>query len=381
MKVMELSNVRKSFDGESEVLKDISIGVEKGEVVAVIGPSGSGKSTLLRCATLLTEMDGGGLSYSGEKAAWIGENGKTVYARDLKSIRSRFGLVFQNFNLFPHYTVLKNLTDAPVSVGGRSKAEAEATAWGLLAKMGLSDKADCYPCQLSGGQQQRVAIARAIVSQPKLLLLDEPLSNLDAKLRIDMRGELKRLHQELGTTVVYVTHDQVEALTMSTRIAVFFDGVLAQIDTPTNIYSNPASVKIADFIGNPKINFIEAKGEAQSGVLTTKSDVGTLAFERGYHGPEGKLDCLLGIRPEQLEIVEDSPVHGIIKNCQPAGSETLIQVQVGDAQLLLKCIGLTEHLPGQQVSLSLRPESINVFDKASGALIKDSFVTTLRRNQ
>ena len=168
---LEMNHIKKTF-GELEVLKDISLSVHKGEVVSVIGPSGSGKSTLLRCATMLEKMDGGELSFLGEKAAWE-ENGKCVYAnkKQLKEIRKNFGLVFQNFNLFPHYTVMKNIIDAPVCVDGVSKEEAKERAWKLLKQLGLSDKADAYPYQLSGGQQQRVSIARALALQPKVLFL------------------------------------------------------------------------------------------------------------------------------------------------------------------------------------------------------------------
>ena len=185
MNVLEINHVKKSFnDFTLHVLKDITLTVAKGEVVAIIGPSGSGKSTLLRCATLLTEMDSGDLLYSGDYAAKNNEQGKSVYAdkRELKKIRSRFGLVFQNFNLFPHYTVLKNLTDAPIHVLGRSKEDAVKKAMELLGKMGLADKADAYPCQLSGGQQQRVAIARALAMEPEILFFDEPTSALDPEL-------------------------------------------------------------------------------------------------------------------------------------------------------------------------------------------------------
>ena len=247
MKVMELNNVRKSFDGESEVLKDISIGVEKGEVVAVIGPSGSGKSTLLRCATLLTEMDGGELSYSGEKAAWNDESGKTVYARDLKKIRSRFGLVFQNFNLFPHYTVLKNLTDAPVSVGGRSKAEAESAARELLAKMGLSDKAGCYPCQLSGGQQQRVAIARALAMEPEILFFDEPTSALDPELTGEILKVIRQLAREKMTMVI-VTHEMAFARDVADRVIFMDGGVIVEQGNPKEVIGSPKEERTRQFL-------------------------------------------------------------------------------------------------------------------------------------
>ena len=247
MKIMELKNVRKTFDGKLSVLKDISISVDKGEVVAIIGPSGSGKSTLLRCATLLTEMDGGELTYLGEQAAWNDEQGRTVYAKDLKKIRSYFGLVFQNFNLFPHYTVLKNLTDAPVSVAGRSKAEAEETARDLLAKMGLSDKADCYPCQLSGGQQQRVAIARALAMRPEILFFDEPTSALDPELTGEILKVIRQLAEEKMTMVI-VTHEMAFARDVADRVVFMDGGVIVEQGDPQEVISHPKEERTRQFL-------------------------------------------------------------------------------------------------------------------------------------
>ena len=180
MKLLEMNHVRKSFDGIS-VIKDISLSVEEGEIVSIIGPSGSGKSTLLRCATMLETMDSGELMYLGEKAAWSDGTGKMAYAsrKDLKRIQENYGLVFQNFNLFPHFSVMKNITDAPICVQKRDKEEVYRTARDLLKKMGLEDKENAYPCQLSGGQCQRVAIARALALNPKILFFDEPTSALD----------------------------------------------------------------------------------------------------------------------------------------------------------------------------------------------------------
>ena len=247
MKIMELKNVRKTFDGKLSVLKDISISVDKGEVVAIIGPSGSGKSTLLRCATLLTEMDGGELTYLGEQAAWNDEQGRTVYAKDLKKIRSYFGLVFQNFNLFPHYTVLKNLTDAPVSVAGRSKAEAEEMARDLLAKMGLSDKADCYPCQLSGGQQQRVAIARALAMRPEILFFDEPTSALDPELTGEILKVIRQLAEEKMTMVI-VTHEMAFARDVADRVVFMDGGVIVEQGDPQEVISHPKEERTRQFL-------------------------------------------------------------------------------------------------------------------------------------
>ncbi len=247
MKVMELNGVRKSFDGTAEVLRDISVSVDKGEVVAIIGPSGSGKSTLLRCATLLTEMDGGELSYSGNKAAWNDEQGRTVYAGDLKKIRRCFGLVFQNFNLFPHYTVLKNLTDAPVSVAGRSRMEAENDALELLRKMGLSDKAGCYPCQLSGGQQQRVAIARALAMQPEILFFDEPTSALDPELTGEILKVIRQLAREKMTMVI-VTHEMAFARDVADRVIFMDGGVIVEQGAPNEVLGAPKEDRTRQFL-------------------------------------------------------------------------------------------------------------------------------------
>ena len=247
MNVMELKNVQKTFDGQVEVLKDISIGVEKGEVVAIIGPSGSGKSTLLRCATLLTQMDSGELSYLGEKAAWNDENGKAVYAKDLKKIRSCFGLVFQNFNLFPHYTVLKNLMDAPISVSKRNRSEVEAEARALLQKMGLADKADAYPCQLSGGQQQRVAIARALAMKPEILFFDEPTSALDPELTGEILKVIRQLAEEKMTMVI-VTHEMAFARDVADRVIFMDGGVIVEQGDPKEVIEHPQEERTRQFL-------------------------------------------------------------------------------------------------------------------------------------
>ena len=230
MSVLELNHVKKSFNnGTLHVLKDISLSVEKGEVVAIIGPSGSGKSTLLRCATLLERIDSGEVCFDGHYAARTGDDGAAVYAdkAELKQIRNYFGLVFQQFNLFPHYSVLKNVMDAPICVQKRDRAEVEASARKTLEKMGLGDKADAYPCQLSGGQQQRVAIARALMTDPELLLLDEITSALDPMLV----GEVLNMVAELkaqGTTILMATHEMSfahEAADRVNRGVVAYSGV------------------------------------------------------------------------------------------------------------------------------------------------------------
>ena len=247
MNVLTMKNVKKSF-GDVQVLRDISLTVDEGQVLAIIGPSGSGKSTLLRCATLLTEMTDGSLYYLGDAAA-ESRDGKAVYGdkAQLKKIRSAFGLVFQSFNLFPHYSVLKNLTDAQVSVLGRSKAQAEEKARALLAKMGLADKADFYPCQLSGGQQQRVAIARALAMDPKILFFDEPTSALDPELT----GEVLKIIRELAhenMTMVIVTHEMAFARDVADRVIFMDGGVIVEEGPAEQVINNPQQARTRQFL-------------------------------------------------------------------------------------------------------------------------------------
>lgn len=248
MNYLEINHMKKVFDGELEVLKDISLTVKKGEVVSIIGPSGSGKSTLLRCATMLETMDGGELKYLGETAV-SEEDGKCVYAskNELKKIKKHFGLVFQNFNLFPHYTVLKNIIDAPVSVDKVPKKEAIERAEKLLAQLGLSDKKDAYPFQLSGGQQQRVSIARALALNPEILFFDEPTSALDPELTSEVLKVIKELAKEKMTMII-VTHEMQFAREVSDRIIFMEQGVIQANGTPEEIFASD-NARVREFIG------------------------------------------------------------------------------------------------------------------------------------
>lgn len=245
--LLQIDHIRKAFDGV-EVLKDISLSVREGEVVSIIGPSGSGKSTLLRCATMLETMDGGSLSYLDEQAA-CEEDGKCVYApkKKLREIHKNFGLVFQNFNLFPHYSVMKNIIDAPVAVDHVPKKEARERAEKLLLQLGLSDKADAYPCQLSGGQQQRVSIARALALQPKILFFDEPTSALDPELTGEVLKVIKELAKE-HMTMIIVTHEMQFAREVSDRIIFMEQGVIQAEGTPDEIFHS-SNERVREFIG------------------------------------------------------------------------------------------------------------------------------------
>lgn len=375
MSSIELRSIDK-FYGSNHVLKNLNLSIQDGEFMTLLGPSGCGKTTTLRVIAGLEKPQAGTIHMDGREIV----NAREAFFESPS--KRGLNLVFQSYALWPHMTVFNNVAFG-LKLKKLSKEEIRKNVENALKRLQILEYIDRYPSELSGGQQQRVAIARAIVSEPRLLLLDEPLSNLDARLRIDMRSELKRLHEELGTTVVYVTHDQVEALTLSTRIAIFFEGELVQVDTPLNIYTNPNDLRVADFIGNPRINFVACEAQKKDGALTVTSPLGYMRFEAealtDEAVPEGVFDCVLGIRPEQVLIRRDpqnAALTGLVYACQPAGSETLVQVQVSETRLLAKQAGIQHYQRDQKVGLSIAPERITVYHKESGKLIKRALTET-----
>lgn len=373
MSRIELQHINKYY-GSNHVLQDINLTIEDGAFMTLLGPSGCGKTTTLRIISGLEKPQGGKMIMDDRvvinaEEAFYEEPGK----RGLN-------LVFQSYALWPHMTVFDNIAFG-LKIKKMSKQEIEERVTHALETMRIEAYRDRYPSELSGGQQQRVAMARAMASSPKLLLLDEPLSNLDARLRIDMRTELKRLHKETGTTIVYVTHDQVEALTMSTQIALFEAGKIAQVDTPLGLYTNPIDLKTADFIGNPRINFVEADGYFDGDTLRVNSNLGTYKYKKSDMKTDEEFpfkehfSCVLGIRPEMVEIHEEKPdkahvLEATIFASQPAGSETLVTVKIEDSELLSIQIGLVEYAHDQKVYVILQPEKMNVYNKKTGRLIK-----------
>lgn len=380
MSSIVLSHVEKYY-GQAHILKDLSLSIEDGEFMTLLGPSGCGKTTTLRVIAGLENPQQGTIAI----------DGKTVVDCDdqlmLPPAKRNLDLVFQSYALWPHLSVYEN-----VAFGLKLKKlpldEIQQRTRKALERMQILQFSERYPNELSGGQQQRVAIARAIVSESSILLLDEPLSNLDAKLRIEMRSELKRLHRELKTTVVYVTHDQTEALTLSTRIAVFFEGILVQCDKPMSVYRNPATLQVADFIGNPKINMINGTMKETAAGIQITSALGEVVLGNAHKrrnileqmGILGKLtsdEVVMAIRPEHLQILPkthgESPVQTFSASVYselPAGSETIIQLDVTDTlQLMAKCIGNISIEAGQQVSLGIDTECINVFDAKTGKIV------------
>lgn len=250
MSVLSMKNIRKSF-GDNTVLRDINVTVDPGEVVSIIGPSGSGKSTLLRCATFLERIDSGEISYLDVTAASTGDKGEAVYVpqHQLNKIKQDFGLVFQQFHLFPHYSVIKNIMDAPVHVQKRGKDEVREEAMELLRKMDLADRADAYPCQLSGGQQQRIAIARALALKPQILFFDEPTSALDPELTGEVLKVIRQLAEE-NMTMVIVTHEMPFARAVSNRVVFMDGGVIVEQGDPEQVFGSPTQERTKQFLRN-----------------------------------------------------------------------------------------------------------------------------------
>lgn len=282
--MLHVEHVKKAF-GETDVLRDVSLSVNRGDVVAILGPSGSGKTTLLRCLNFLETADGGAMTFDGETFD-LAHTGKKEIAR----IRRKTAFVFQNYNLFANRTALQNVTEGLVIARKMDKAKARKIGLSMLQKVGLADRAEAYPSELSGGQQQRVAIARALVKMPRVLLLDEPLSNLDARLRLQTREEIRRIQKETKITTVFVTHDQEEAMSISDMIVVMKFGVVQQIGKPQEVYDNPANLFVANFLGTPPINIFtgHVKGERLFIGVDNVMDVPGVKDQ----------DVFVGIRPE-----------------------------------------------------------------------------------
>ena len=369
MSRIELKHIDKYY-GNNHVLRDINLVIEDGDFMTLLGPSGCGKTTTLRVVSGLEKPQNGVMTIDGEEMI----NADLAYYAEPS--KRGLNLVFQSYALWPHMTVRENIAFG-LKIQKLPKEEIANRVQEALRMMRIEEYIDRYPNELSGGQQQRVAIARAVASNPKLLLLDEPLSNLDARLRVDMRSELQRIHKELGTTIIYVTHDQVEAMTMSTKIALFKAGELSQVAAPMELYMNPIDLEAADFIGNPRINFLEGKAVYEGGKLRVRCELDSYVFDSSdmtdEEVPSGEFDCVVAIRPEQIHIFEE-PGEGRIPvqvyANQPAGSETLVSLRTGNSDFLSKQIGLAQYALDQTVYVSIAPEKVNVYNAATTRLIK-----------
>jgi len=347
---VELRGVRKSFGGH-EVVHGVDVVIDDGQFVVLVGPSGCGKSTLLRMIAGLEEITAGEILI-GAKVV----NKLPPKARDV-------AMVFQNYALYPHMTVLENMAFS-MKLAGKSKDEMRGRVDHAANILGLTEYLDRYPRQLSGGQRQRVAMGRAIVRDPQVFLFDEPLSNLDAKLRVQMRTEIKALHQRLKTTSVYVTHDQIEAMTMADKIVVMNGGSVEQIGSPLKLYDDPANLFVAGFIGSPAMNFLSGKLARDGGQrLVILADgrrlpVPGLALGDGHQ-------VTLGVRPEHLAI-GDEGVPAEVVVVEPTGADTQVYCKVADADVTVVSRERHTFQPGELIHLQPLPGKTYLFDSATG---------------
>jgi multiple sugar transport system ATP-binding protein len=347
MASVEIKSVEKFF-GAHPVLRNVSIDIADGEFTVLVGPSGCGKSTLLRMIAGLEEISGGSIAI-GSKIV----NNVEPKDRDI-------AMVFQNYALYPHMTVAENMGFA-LRLKGLPKDERRRRIEQAAGVLSIQDLLERYPRQLSGGQRQRVAMGRAIVRDPAVFLFDEPLSNLDAKLRVQVRAEIKELHQRLKTTTIYVTHDQVEAMTMADRIVVLKDGLVMQIGTPLEIYDRPDNMFVAGFIGSPGMNFVEGvvSNEADNSFLAV--DGVSLPLSQVPDGSSGKR-LAYGIRPENIHVDPTQGIPATVIIVEPTGSETNIVAMIGKNSVVCTFRKRINCRPGDTIPLYPDVHSVHIFD-------------------
>jgi multiple sugar transport system ATP-binding protein len=347
MASVDIDDVRKSF-GAVPVIHGVSIAIQDGEFVILVGPSGCGKSTLLRMIAGLESISDGQIRIGPRVVNDIPPKGRDI------------AMVFQNYALYPHMTVADNMAFS-LKLKRAPKAEIAAKVNRAAEILGLTALLDRYPRQLSGGQRQRVAMGRAIVRDPQVFLFDEPLSNLDAKLRVAMRTEIKELHQRLKTTTVYVTHDQIEAMTMADKIVVMHDGIVEQMGAPLDLYDRPANMFVAGFIGSPAMNFVH--GRIQGGRFVTASGM-TLPLGRAPSASEGR-PSVYGIRPEHMHLSDEGlPVEVVV--VEPTGSETQVVTKSGDHEIICVFRERIRARPGETIRIMPDTGATHLFDPEGG---------------
>ncbi|MDQ0456338.1 ABC transporter ATP-binding protein [Rhizobium paknamense] len=353
---LSITHLTKSF-GSLAVLKDINIAIEDGEFLVLVGPSGCGKSTLLSIIAGLDAHTSGSITIDGHSV-----DGLEPKERDI-------AMVFQSYALYPAMTVEENIGFS-LEMSGVPKAERRERVGKVADLLQIGHLLKRRPAQLSGGQRQRVAMGRALVRQPKIFLFDEPLSNLDAKLRVEMRTEIKKLHQRLGATIVYVTHDQIEAMTMATRIAVMKDGILQQFGTPEDIYDRPANVFVATFMGSPPMNLLRTRIIGDILTLTDADVTLPLPSSLGTSLPEGH-EVLLGLRPEWLSLASTektaSPVLNVhVEVIEPTGPDVFVALRSGEQEIMARLPTGSPVRIGEKAAFALDLSKAVLFDAASG---------------
>lgn len=365
MAKVTLENVWKIFPGDVVAVRDFCLEIEDREFVVLVGPSGCGKSTTLRMVAGLEDISRGSIYIDGRRV-----NDVPPKDRDI-------AMVFQNYALYPHMTVYKNMAFG-LKLRGFPRSEIEARVREAAEILGIQELLDRKPRALSGGQRQRVAVGRAIVRKPKAFLFDEPLSNLDAKMRVQMRTEISKLHNRLNATMIYVTHDQVEAMTMGDRIVVMKDGLIQQVAPPLELYDHPANIFVAGFIGSPPMNFFEGRIESEGGGLRFSGGAINVrphdSHQKALAAWAGK-PVTFGIRPEDLAATSpesgpaDRQVRATVEVIEPMGSETYLYLSAGGRNFIARVDAGSRAAVGQPIVLTARMERAHFFDTASGAAI------------
>jgi multiple sugar transport system ATP-binding protein len=366
MAFLEIDSLRKRF-GSLEILKGIDLTLEKGGFLVLVGPSGCGKSTLLNTIAGLETISAGEIRIDGD------------VINDLHPSKRDIAMVFQSYALYPNMSVAQNMAFG-MEMRGVPKPERDKAVADVAKTLQIEHLLSRRPGQLSGGQRQRVAMGRALVRQPRVFLFDEPLSNLDAKLRVDMRVEIKRLHHQTGTTIVYVTHDQIEAMTLATRIAVLKDGELQQVGSPYEVYNSPANLFVADFMGSPSMNLIEAKVARSNGaasIVLERAGAEPIVLPAPSSADATKLrdggPVILGIRPESVSDPESADRNS--KNIatfpcrvdlvEPAGSDTFVVTTIAGKEVTARMRADADVRPGQNVAFAFNLDKAVLFDPAS----------------
>lgn len=369
MGFLNIQNVTKSY-GSVEVLHELDIEVQEGEFLVLVGPSGCGKSTLLNMIAGLESITSGDISI------------KDRVVNGVHPSKRNIAMVFQSYALYPNMTVAQNMTFG-LEMHGTPKQERDSALADVAKLLQIEDLLDRKPGQLSGGQRQRVAMGRALVRDPDVFLFDEPLSNLDAKLRVDMRTEIKKLHEKLKTTIVYVTHDQIEALTLSTRIAVMYQGYVQQLGTPKEIYDSPANVYVATFMGSPAMNVLPATVVMHDGVphARIKDASGrdqTLKFSQDNLAQWEGREILLGIRPESMTDPDGAdrnsinivPLRNRVGVTEPAGADTYVTMALGGKEVVARMRADADVAAGQEFEFAINMEKAVAFDPKTEDRIK-----------
>lgn len=354
---VEIENLSKSWDGVIGV-DDITLDISDGELVAFLGPSGCGKTTTLLMVAGIYKPTGGTIAFDGQVVNEVAPKDRGI------------GMVFQSYALYPHMTVFGNVS-YPLRLQKLGKDEIRQRVQQVVDMMGIGELLERKIAQLSGGQQQRVSLGRALVKEPQLLLFDEPLSNLDARLRLTMRGEIKRLQSDLGITSIYVTHDQVEAMTMADRIAVISKGVLQAYDIPEALYDRPKTLFVAGFVGNPPMNFLDIEIMRTNGEFRARSEGIDLALprDRAEKAAVAKGKVIMGLRPEDVDLVDDSSPategHTLIGEAvvvEPLGREDLVGVSINDVEMHVLVDKTKGVRVGDNISLAVDMSKIQLFD-------------------